>query len=258
MTKQEKFFTFLPDRYYELFNKWADFIGNSVNDIAGFSIIKNKKSDINIYKERYPGHEIAKDVFLSFMIAIIENKDNPHEKFVEFSNDKKEIGKIIEKSLKEYINAENSIRESKKIKISGDIVITDPCYISNNICNIGEGIVTNMKRFDNPCIASSTIYGDWSCGVLNTDTQEHIGKFCADAGLVIVCSLNDAIKFNKDFEKWAEEHNWCVTIIKGFDGEIEIAYEPEEYEYKGEKCVEKSCVIYGKGNINFKGFQIGF
>lgn len=31
MTKQEKFFTFLPDRYYELFNKWADFIGNSVN-----------------------------------------------------------------------------------------------------------------------------------------------------------------------------------------------------------------------------------
>ncbi len=73
------------------------------------------------------------------------------------------------------------------------------------------------------------------------------GQFCADAGMVCVCYLDEVLKFNPEFKKWAEEHSWCVTIIKDFEGDIN--YEVDEYE---------TVHIVGIGNKNFYTSQSGF
>ena len=50
---------------------------------------------------------------------------------------------------------------------------------------------------------------------------ENIGHFYADAGLVSVFLLDEVLAYNPDFLQWAEEHSWCVTMIKDFDEDIE-------------------------------------
>ena len=49
---------------------------------------------------------------------------------------------------------------------------------------------------------------------------ENIGHFYADTGLISVFLLDEVLAYNTDFLKWAEEHPWCVTVIKDFDGDI--------------------------------------
>lgn len=73
-----------------------------------------------------------------------------------------------------------------------------------------------------------------------------LGRFCADAGMVCVVYLDEVLKVNPGFKKWAEEHTWCATIIEDFDGDVE--YEVDE---------DMDAHIVGKGNINFYTTQTG-
>lgn len=76
---------------------------------------------------------------------------------------------------------------------------------------------------------------------------EHtLGSFCADAGMVCVVYLDEILKVNPHFKEWADKHDWCVTIIENFDGDIE--YEVDE---------EGEAHIVGKGNLNFYTSQSG-
>ena len=94
-----------------------------------------------------------------------------------------------------------------------DIIITDPCYIMRaehhnttpiteddwHACNYGF----NMEVFGfetDKYLTHDTIYGDWSCQVINDDTCEVLGRFCADAGLVSVFRLKDILKYNSDYD----------------------------------------------------------
>lgn len=77
--------------------------------------------------------------------------------------------------------------------------------------------------------------------------ENTLGRFCADAGMVCVVYLEEVLKVNPHFKQWADEHNWCVTIIENFDGNVE--YEIDE---NGE------AHIVGLGNINFYTSQSGF
>ena len=70
--------------------------------------------------------------------------------------------------------------------------------------------------------------------------------FCADAGMVAVFLLDEVLQYNPDFSKWIEEHNWCVTLIKDFDGEINYHIDNDGDAH-----------IIGKGNINFYTTQTG-
>lgn len=76
--------------------------------------------------------------------------------------------------------------------------------------------------------------------------ENTLGEFCADAGMVCVCLLEDVLKFNPNFKEWAKTHSWCVTIIEDFDGDIE--YEVDE---------NNEAHIVGIGNINFYTLQSG-
>lgn len=73
-----------------------------------------------------------------------------------------------------------------------------------------------------------------------------LGFFCADAGMVAVFLLDEVLQYNPDFSKWLEGHDWCVTLIKGFDGEINYHIDNDGDAH-----------IIGKGNINFYTTQTG-
>lgn len=80
---------------------------------------------------------------------------------------------------------------------------------------------------------------DSSQDVLNLNV-ERIGCFCADAGLVSVFLLGEVLAYNPCFLRWAEEHSWCVAIIKDFDGDVEYYVD-----------AAGDAHIIGIGSVNF-------
>lgn len=137
-------------------------------------------------------------------------------------------------------------------------------------CDFGENMeVLGIHNY----ISESTIYGDWSCTTYQIEENpketidklvaaykkseneyvgvgvkviKDLGDFCADAGLVSVFYLDEILKYNPDFSKWAEEHSWCVTTIPNFDGEVEYYVDTNDEAH-----------IIGTGNINFFTAQTG-
>lgn len=136
-------------------------------------------------------------------------------------------------------------------------------------CSYGENMeVLGITNY----ICRDTIYGDWSCTTYNTDTGEKLGKFCADAGLVAVFELDEVLKYNPDFSQWIKTHNWCVTVIENFTGDINfkvvhqsgVYTKDDEFESngkiyckEGETWENDEIQVIGKGNINFFTTQTG-
>ena len=165
---------------------------------------------------------------------------------------------------------------SKIIKskhFTGDIIITDPCYVckkSNDDWNKSEYGYRLDKLDIHNFMTEDTIYGDWSCHTYNRDTKEVFGQFCADAGLVTVCLLEEVLRYNPNFEEeYIKERPWCVTVIKDFDGDVLFIQRHLKYEYdddyirddgtvvwkKGDIGEDDELVVVGEGNINFIGQQ---
>ena len=153
------------------------------------------------------------------------------------------------------------------MKFKGDIIITDPCYIiKKNSGDWGKcGYGDNMKALGiENYLCRDTIYGDWSCTTFNSDTKEAIGEFCADAGMVAVFLLDEVLAYNPDFDFY-ETKPWTTTLIKDFDGDIEIniihiegVYDDDtEWHSKGDKLEDNEVRVIGKGNINFETHQTG-
>lgn len=155
------------------------------------------------------------------------------------------------------------------MKFKGTIIITDPCYIlkdsSNDWrkCNCGE----NMEALGlSHYICEDTIYGDWSCTAYKIEGNPYkviedlvkdsktgckvncsrLGNFCADAGMVAVFDLDEVRKYNPSIDEWIASHDWCVTTISNFDGDVEYYIDKEGYAH-----------IAGIGNINFFTIQTG-
>ena len=166
------------------------------------------------------------------------------------------------------------------MKFKGTIIITDPCYIMRaehhgttpitdddwEACDCGQNMeVLGIKHY----ICERTIYGDWGCTTYKVDTdpvkiidsiaesyakEDHeinfppvtseLGKFCADAGLVAVFLLDEVRKYNPDIDKWIASHDWCVTTIPDFDGEVNYYIDKQDNAH-----------IVGIGNINFFTIQ---
>lgn len=82
-----------------------------------------------------------------------------------------------------------------------------------------------------------------------TAKEFHLGSFCADAGLVSVFLLSEVLAYNPEFDYHLNKP-WTTTLIKDFDGDVEITHRGE-----GE---EREVSVVGKGNINFYTTQTGF
>lgn len=152
---------------------------------------------------------------------------------------------------KENIKYEEALQEYRKNNIS-----------DWDLSNYGTSMeALGIKNY----IRRDTLYGDWSCTTYNSDTNEKIGNFCADAGMVGVFLLDEVLKYNPDFD-YHVERPWTTTLIKNFDGEIDFeivhtegVYEDDtEFHRKGEKWEDDSVSVVGRGNVNFKTVQTGF
>lgn len=135
-----------------------------------------------------------------------------------------------------------------------DIIITDPCYVIRDggnddweKCNYGSNMEALGSFTLDKYATADTLYGDWGCTTYDADTNEEIGQFCADAGLVSVFSLKQVQKYNPEYDP--TERPWCVTLIKNFTGDVTLATVFDE-----ESC-EIIRYVDGKGSVNFIGTQ---
>lgn len=157
------------------------------------------------------------------------------------------------------------------MKFKGTIIITDPCYIVKK-CTELEDIHDDWEKCEcgrnmealgiEHYFTESTLYGDWDCTtykiaedpykVINNFAEAEekgedygidcskLGDFCADAGLVSVFLLDEVRKYNPGIDEWIESHDWCVTVIPDFEGEVDYYVDANDYAH-----------IIGIGNINF-------
>lgn len=223
----------------------------------------------------------------SAILAILENHNKKDDKFaVDFmdiedfvrSLDTDGYDSVLYKAnggLKRYL-------DSKPMEFDGDIIITDPCYIMRaehhgttpltdddwDACGCGENMeVLGIRNY----MTRDTLYGDWGCTVYNTDTEEEIGEFCADAGLVSVFLLDEVLRYNPDFD-YHKEKDWTTTLIPDFKGTVQFVVEHQEgvyedtteYHKAGDKWENYSVHVVGHGinkktgePINFRSTQTG-
>lgn len=153
------------------------------------------------------------------------------------------------------------------IEFNGDIIITDPCYLSHNLLdseiwdNIDADSGNEISKLGfTSYIWDTTLYGDWTCTVFEIDNSvinmspnkinnkyllRELGTFTADAGLVGVFYLNEVLKFNPNFVDFIKQSPHSVTIIKQFKGSVHY------------QVVNKEVYLSGTGNINFLTKQTG-
>lgn len=157
------------------------------------------------------------------------------------------------------------------MKFKGTIIITDPCYIVKKCtkqkdihddwakCMYGQ----NMEALGiSTYFTKDTICGEWDCTtyeitenpykIINNFVEvsekgenyrvncSRLGEVCSDSGLVSVFNLDEVRKYNSNIDEWIVSHNWCVTVIPDFDGEV---------NYYVDK--QGAAHIVGIGNINF-------
>ena len=130
------------------------------------------------------------------------------------------------------------------MKFKGDVIITDPCYFIDSEDNwqlfckaYFGGDKQPLRQFGiEPAIIIDN--EEISCEVY--DDGRRLGRFCSDSAMISVCLLESVRNHNPDYDY--ENYNYTATVIKGFDGYIEV-----------QKSSENDCElsIVGKGNLNF-------
>lgn len=169
------------------------------------------------------------------------NKDS------EFKNLK--LGFDVLSQCKNSLNNLKNVLDSQWIDIEGDVVITDPCYTTDEWCD--------DFLYELP-LCRDTIYGDWSCTTFDKKTKEIIGEFCADAGMVCVDTLDNILKRKPQFlEEYGE---WCRTIIKNFKGKVrfKIICRNEERDNEKFNMWNYEVRVEGEGINSVTGEDIQF
>lgn len=172
-----------------------------------------------------------------------------------------------------WVNSENpyeSFKDTFWMDFDGDILITDPCYF------IRQDEVNDWERSDygydlyelgfSTYLVQDNLYGDWDCVVRNSDTDDLMGRFCADAGLVCCVYLDEVLKYNPLFMKKLEKKNFLGTVIKNFRGKVQFKinyvtgqYEKDtEYYEKGEVWEDCTLHVVGEGVDSVTGEPIRF
>lgn len=134
------------------------------------------------------------------------------------------------------------------------LIITDPCYIMKDEhwqhwldMEFGSnpiGLDNYLKQYHNfgEVIAADTGYGDWTNEVIDTATNDTIGNFAADAGMVIVCTASDLTNYGYDKDELERlEQAGCLAVVPNFSGVVKLVYEIKEGS-------GKLAVLHGSGN----------
>ena len=238
---------FFPQYLIDPKEKYAQLCDEFNEEIADILFKEDDKFDY-----RDPQCNKITSLFFDYLYKEKKGMSESNKKFI------KKFGRVLSVYglLDFLLNKDGNYRlpnyiDSKTIHFENeDIVITDPCYIVPDDKWAESEFGSNMEIFGiTNYLTKDTLYGDWSCNAINTDTDKNIGWFCADAGLVSVMSLNDVAKIN-DLEKWSL--NGCFALIKKFSGDvtIKVDYDKKYYDFY--------CYVEGKGSTNFITKQTGF
>lgn len=147
----------------------------------------------------------------------------------------------------------------KSMSFDGDIIITDPCYITKDrdawykehpddweVCSYG----CKMSKLGiKHALTNGTIYGDWSCTTFEDKTNKVLGEFCADAGMVGIFLLAEVLKYNPRFDNHIKRP-WTTTLIKNFKGTVYI----EKTTTKNDKYIR----VIGEGVDKVTGHPLCF
>lgn len=158
----------------------------------------------------------------------------------------------------------------KSARFDGDIVITDPCYLSHGGCELLEDC-ENWEPWveGHGGLINSTYYGDWGCKVFSGCQKEGviaksstaIGEFCADAGMVCVVKLDDVLKESPKFIEWLGSHMWCGAVIRGFKGTVKFIVKKTPRSFKdksGEVHRYEDIELHVRGEGTAAGDKIEF
>ena len=243
---ENKYFILLP-KYHNLMKIYFPLYLEDYSSLVKKTNILNDESDMFQFLDEedtnYNDPLYSKDTCdLShlFYPYIYENKFNMSndniifiKKFINLVNN----GRLLQDIFNNQYKILNYIDSLILHFDSEDIIITDPCYFTDNY----DDLANNGKM-----IYSSTLYGDWSCTVYDTNNKI-LGEFCADAGLVCAISLKELLKVNPNFD-YHINRKWTTTLIPSFTGDIQI-----KVDYNNEFY----CYVEGIGNVNFKSKQTG-
>lgn len=122
-------------------------------------------------------------------------------------------------------------------------------------------IITKPAYQDEHIMVSSTLYGDWTCSVYNCNFEELckriknkdiinendiLGEFCADAGLVCVCSAN-----HYSLPEYMLARKWTYTLIPNFNGIVSFYVIENDDE-------DAFLIVEGESNVNFCSYETFF
>jgi len=127
---------------------------------------------------------------------------------------------------------------ANEVAFKGDILIGDPCEMVKSgkdwqLCAWGERMeALGIETF---------LYADFQedCPNVVDEQGNVLGSFCTDSSAVVVTTLQELLRYNKEFDQHIKyPKNW--TVIKDFEGTVSVK------NLNGEKVIE------GKGSINFR------
>lgn len=220
-------------------NKWNEML----------NLIESAEPELSIYVWNAPINEFISDLDFDLLLEVnrLKGKGTDQEYLAEVNNRlREEADKLLKSILNAYENPDYTLCSVPYMKGHQNSYILPS---KNSLTSLGIS----------KSLVGSTIYGDWSCTTIDVATNEVIGQFCADAGMYIIASLEDILKYNPGFEEWRDKHPWCVTTIPNFSGWVEVTPVLYSYTHKeGMTSLEKSIRINGYGSINFTTRQSGF
>jgi len=225
------------------------------------AVLSKDKEDVFSRKLHIEG----KDIIITDPCYIIKKSEiNIEHKYINYGDYdliKKNKWKVSELSVKQVLAAYKKYQQGSKLQKKYDKEYYSQIDNDWEKCDYGD----NMEALGiSNCLVTSTLYGDWSCTTYNSDTNEVIGHFCADAGLVGVFILDEVLEYNPKFD-YHINREWTTTLIKNFTGDIwfekhhhEGVYEDTtEWHKKGDTWEEDTIHVVGKGNVNFITKQTG-
>lgn len=160
--------------------------------------------------------------------------------------------------------------QMKQVEYDNQIlVVTDPCYILSDEAwdrftdfyidvpltesDQLEDVFRN-QGYQQPVLAMTTGVGDWDNEVVNTDTQESLGAFAADAGMVCVVALKDLLATGFNMQKYNKLKNiGCLAELPAFTGTVTWQWSTCLLDNTNIKL--NKTVIVGEGNYNFTTYE---
>ena len=146
----------------------------------------------------------------------------------------------IVKMVKKYTEWENKHDDWTKCKfgINMETLGISTYFTKNTIC--GDWDCTTYKITENPYEVVNNLVEASEKGYDYGIECSKLGDFCADSGQVSVFLLDEVRKYNPGIDEWIASHDWCVTTIPDFDGEVNYYVDKQDNAH-----------IVGIGNINF-------